>query len=212
MRVRVETTAAGWDVFPEGWPRRVFDLIAETWPSVRIATRSEAEERITGKLHTALMDRWFAEQKEWFPTIEQPCVDAAGNYVGFTDLRFAIFARPPHRCIFVVENKRLNVASEETKYAARYVEDGIARFITGKYSPDMPCGGMVGFVMDGNCREARKRIASAIAARHPLLAMAQDANLDRDTNLPCAPDNGRTEHLRNGSLFTMKHLLLPVEL
>jgi hypothetical protein len=70
---------------------------------------------------------------------------------------------------------------------------------------------MVGFVMDGNCLDARKRIASAIASRRALIGMAPTANLESDSDLPCSPDNGRTEHRRNGQPFTMKHLLLAAQ-
>lgn len=211
MRVRLETKLTGWEVFPEGWPRRAFDLIANSWPDVRISSRNEAEEDFSGKLHTALLERFYAADKEWYPTLEQPCVDEHGKYFNFTDLRFDIFVKPPQRCVFAVENRRLNAAKAESKYAVRYVEEGITRFVTGKYSPGLSCGGMVGFVMDGNCALARNHIASAITARRVLLAMSPDAVLEKDADLPCFPDTGRTEHTRNGMPFTIKHMFLAVE-
>lgn len=213
MKVKQETSVPGWDVFPEGWPRRVFDLIVEAWPQVIVGNRGELEENITGLLHTALMDIWFSlHKKDWFPTLEQPCVDSAGNYVGFTDLRFVIFTAPPARCVFVVENKRLNVAGEVQRYAVRYAEDGMARFVSGRYSPDMPCGGMVGFVMDGDCQAAYRQLQNTIGARREILGMQNNARWTGDLSLPCYPNNGKTDHRRANGTIRLFHIMLPLNL
>lgn len=85
----------------------------------------------------------------------------------------------PHRIDFVVtigndeevylacECKRLNVSppSGFRTLAAEYVKDGLSRFVTGRYSPDLPVAVMVGYVMDRNVTNAHASVLREIVTR-----------------------------------------------
>jgi hypothetical protein len=70
--------------------------------------------------------------------------------LGRNDLRFYPPNHQGQTIFFTVECKRLRVTTKShfTHLANKYVEEGIQRFVDGRYSAGLPCGGMVGYVMD----------------------------------------------------------------
>ena len=64
---------------------------------------------------------------------------------------------------FGVECKRVS-GSKSDGLSKKYVENGVMRFVSGKYSPGHGWAAMIGFVVDGDPAGAVKLIAEAIAA------------------------------------------------
>jgi len=64
------------------------------------------------------------------------------------------------------ECKRLNVVYKRTKrsMATEYVAEGLMRFVKGQYAEELEVGGMLGYVMDGDCESAKKSVRAAIQA------------------------------------------------
>lgn len=65
---------------------------------------------------------------------------------------------------FEVECKRVS-GTKSNGLARKYVEEGVLRFVRGKYSPGHRWGAMVGFVVDGDAQRAVALVSAAIAAR-----------------------------------------------
>ncbi|MHC4399876.1 MAG: hypothetical protein ACYTG0_09370 [Planctomycetota bacterium] len=61
-----------------------------------------------------------------------------------------------------MECKKVN-ARHETP-AKKYIEKGVCRFSSGKYSPGHPCGAMIGYVTDGTAEAAAALVARKIVA------------------------------------------------
>jgi hypothetical protein len=62
------------------------------------------------------------------------------------------------------ECKRLNVTTKTGKatLATRYVTEGLHRFVTEQYAEALPIGGMLGYVLDGDCDSALTSVHAAI--------------------------------------------------
>jgi hypothetical protein len=81
--------------------------------------------------------------------------------LGYLDIAIQFSVRDEQLCL-AIECKRLNVprfSGPAETLAGRYVEEGMMRFVSRHYSPDLPLGGMIGYVMDGD-------VAAAHAAIH----------------------------------------------
>ncbi|KPL69306.1 hypothetical protein SZ64_15050 [Erythrobacter sp. SG61-1L] len=81
------------------------------------------------------------------------------------------------------ECKRLNVPFKSGKKALvrEYLDEGLARFLIGKYSPGLPYALMLGYVMDGNTVSARRALRRALTARTPALRLSSlSASSDDD--------------------------------
>ena len=108
------------------------------------------------------------------------------------------------------ECKRLNVTGTDgarRSQAGAYVgEEGMMRFVTEKYSENLPVGCMLGYVMDGNLSFAYAKIEAVIMAK------GQDLGLEGplEAEPPIAPaQRFVTKHARDGKRIEMHHALLP---
>lgn len=108
------------------------------------------------------------------------------------------------------ECKRLNVVRDGTtrSLATRYVMCGIRRFVTEKYAADLPLGGMLGYVMNGDVNDARAKIWAAIDRHQAYIGMVGKPThgqaigaIERFSSLHCRPPTG--------SNIEIRHALLP---
>ena len=109
---------------------------------------------------------------------------------------------------FGMECKR--VTSKNSRLAQKYVDDGIMRFVTGKYSPGHDWAAMVGFVIDGNNNGCINLIRNYLTRKRQETCMEADWVLD--TNFGTTPDLYGTSHRQQGRsfLFRLLHLFLAI--
>ena len=106
------------------------------------------------------------------------------------------------------ECKRLNVRREGARrsQAGSYVDDGMMRFVTGKYADGLPVACMIGYVMDGDMSFAYARIKATIGENRSALRLqrgpADETSLNAITRFV-------TTHQRNGDDIELRHALLP---
>ena len=76
----------------------------------------------------------------------------------------AVIARNDRSRYLAYECKKLNVQYQGVRrsQAGRYVDDGMMRFVTGKYAKGLPVACMIGYVMDGDLSFAYARIKATI--------------------------------------------------
>lgn len=91
--------------------------------------------------------------------------------------------------------------------AGKYIEDGVMRFVSGKYADEQPIGCMLGYVMDGNIDSAKKSIWKAIEG-----VWRTDTALDGEPVM-MAKINGITRFLtthfrRKDEKYEIRHALL----
>ncbi|HUU22236.1 MAG TPA: hypothetical protein VM389_06835 [Phycisphaerae bacterium] len=65
---------------------------------------------------------------------------------------------------FGIECKRVS-GRRSRELARKYVVEGVARFVTGKYSPGHPWGAMVGFVIDGRTQDSVSLVSGELRQR-----------------------------------------------
>ena len=108
-----------------------------------------------------------------------------------------------------IECKRVS-GSKSDGLARKYVDEGVLRFASGKYSLGHPSAAMIGFVIDGNAAGAASLIAKAIKASTEVTASLCKAWAP-------APQFGNHEHLyttehrqAGASEIVILHFFLPL--
>ena len=109
---------------------------------------------------------------------------------------------------FGMECKR--VTSKNRRLAQKYVDDGIMRFVTGKYSPGHDWAAMLGFVMDSNSNGCINLIRNYLTQKCQETCMEEDWAVD--ASFGATPNIYGTAHRQQGRsfLFRLLHLFLVV--
>ena len=84
--------------------------------------------------------------------------------------------------------------------------NGMMRFVTERYAKDLPVGGMLGYVMDGDLRWAYTRVKAKMRSCKSALGLQEPPR-------GMSPIQGArrfvTEHMCNGRSMEIRHALLP---
>jgi hypothetical protein len=117
-------------------------------------------------------------------------------------------AEKNRRSGFGMECKRVN--STRSLLAQKYVDDGIMRFVTGKYSPGHDWAAMLGFVIDGSCNGCINMIRNHLTQKCQETCMEEGWALD--TRFGAIPNLYGTSHRQQGRsfLFRLLHLFLVI--
>lgn len=113
----------------------------------------------------------------------------------------------------VMQCKRIHVRnrSGSRHLAAEYVTEGMQRFVDGEYSKGVPCGGMIGYVMDNDLDAAFRRVRSEIKTRRRALRVStRHADKAPSAALPAWQHSTDTWHRRSDGEFLLHHALLGV--
>jgi hypothetical protein len=189
---------------------RFLERITVLWPAcVALLPGQPTEDTITINLVDLLAKDpvvrricyWVAYQHEPFG------IAANGSKYSKGKIDIAVLFDWERERYLAYECKRLNVVGSggRASLATLYVSDGMMRFITEQYAQDLPLGGMLGYVMDGDVSFAAERLATAIPSHTPLALLAGPA--------PIAAIGGAsrfaTQHSRNGGgVIELRHALL----
>lgn len=201
-------------LFPIGFAGEVMLHMLETWRTLCLERDVTKEEAITAVFRNALIEAYVAAGRSWFITLEDPITDPDfGTELGRNDLRFY----PPNHygqtIFFTVECKRLRVANESglRHLIDKYADEGVQRFVDGKYSNGLPCGGMVGYVMDNQTALAFASIQEEILKKRSALRLpTQDGIRIPSAVLPDYGWSADTLHERTDCRFLLHHVLLGV--
>ena len=126
---------------------------------------------------------------------------------GYLDISILFWVGRNNLCL-AIECKRLNVIKkhgQRDSLAQDYVQKGMMRFVNAQYAPDLPLGGMIGYVMDGDVPFAFAAIKGKIQAE----ATALSCDLQRSRDLS-PPQSFLTVHNRLPLPIGLRHLLLPI--
>lgn len=134
----------------------VLDLVAEAWKSVRKRSdidNSSNEDTIAGALYQELWEEWKKRGMDGPPRIENEVASRSSSSrllpEGFIDFRFVYHWG--EQDFFGMECKKVSSTGRTGKYLAEeYVNEGVMRFVTGKYCSGHDVAAMLGFVVDSN--------------------------------------------------------------
>ena len=157
--------------------KAVIECIDRVWPTVvSRLSQTELEDTITERL-VDLLRKDRAICKHGFISIHFKLrqEDAIGDYTTKGILDMALFLDQDHERYIAYECKRLNRVNTEGKRAGSlagpYVEEGVVRYVTAKYSEKLPYGCMLGYVMDGDIEFAVKQLKTALTERKVLIQL-----------------------------------------
>lgn len=213
MQVSGTTKARGWGLFPAGWEGEALQFVSDVWNELVLPRAARLEPRITKLLTGAIVARYEREERDWFCVPESPDWNEEGKEISRTDIRLYPPGRKRRHVSLILEGKRLNTPASR---AAEYVgADGMMCFIPTakvpvKYAAGLPCGAMLGYVLDGNVSRAHKAVCQAIKSKRTALLLTVDGEF-RPYELPNSHKfHGITKHQCPDGVFLIYHLLLPV--
>jgi hypothetical protein len=198
------------ELFPAGFAGEVMALILDVWMQFSRHRQVQLERRITAVFGDALIEAYVAAGRQWFIHLEGPITDPDfGTELGRNDLRFYPQHHRGQTIFFVVECKRLRVTSDSgfKHLADKYVDDGVQRFVDGRYASGLPYGGMLGYVMDNRLDDAFTRVQGEIEARRSKLRMKGSLRTPSST-LPRYRWSADTFHQRDSDDLCIHHLLV----
>ncbi len=190
----------------------ILELVLATWETFRLCPSVRLEPRITNLFSDALQDAYEKQNKCWFiiPEMKQSH-PKTGKEVARHDIRFFHRHVGGQRLYFVFECKRLNdVRRGRTIPRASGYTLGMMQFVSGKYGAGHPCGGMIGYVIDGNVPAAHTAVKARMAKCCGQLRITAHGSYCASPFMPRHAHNGETKHHRSDGEFVIYHLLLPV--
>ena len=198
--------------FPDGLIPVIVSLVLDTWAGLPKPPRDEHETVVSRSLRNAL--RQAKNSTRTLPClIDREVVEddlQTAEEKGRIDLRFI------HGCdesvYFAFECKRLNVPADGgcKSLAREYVEEGMMRFVTGKYAAGLSQGGMIGYVMNGDFQLPTARVDAEIRTRNRQLRMASSKGLAPSGFFPSASVVRETKHSCRKPALTLHHVFLVV--
>jgi hypothetical protein len=200
-------------LFPLGFSGEVMLHVVDTWLKFSPRHSVRHETKITAIFRDALIKAYVAAGRSWFIALEDPITDPNfGTELGRNDLRFYPQNHYGQTVFFTVECKRLRVQRKTgvIHLADKYVEDGMQRFVDGQYSSELPCGGMVGYVMDNNISDAFEAVQTAIKTNRRKLKIPSKGIVNPSAALPKYKWSVDTQHSRTGGAIKLHHALLGV--
>jgi hypothetical protein len=200
------------DVFPDALVPQIINLVWETWQAFEKPKRDEHEVPITRRFKRDLK---LAKDLAELPLrIDREAVEDdldSGDELGRIDLKFSPTERAREEVYFGFECKRLYawVNGAWDACASKYVTDGMIRFANGQYAARMSHGGMIGYVLNGDCVRARSKVDRAVARNAKKLGMRLPARLESSSFRPELTDVCQTRHQKKGRVeFRLHHLFL----
>jgi hypothetical protein len=188
-------------------------LILRTWRSFSLNHEVRHETKITAVFRDALINAYTAAGRKWFVTLEDPITDPDyGTELGRNDLRFFPPNHHGQTIFFTVECKRLRVPRENgvNNLADKYVEQGIQRFVDKQYSSGLPCGGMIGYVIDNEIAQAFEAVHVAIMSGRKKLKISAEGICRPSAALPEYEWSADTHHGSGRTRFSLHHALFGV--
>jgi len=148
---------------------RLLERIVAVWPRcVSLLKGQPEEDAITINLIALLLqDEIVRRIVYWIEYQFEPFgYTAAGVAFSKGKIDMAVLLSQDRGTYLAYECKRLNVHYNGSRQslATVYVTEGLMRFVTGQYAEHLEIGGMLGYVMDGDCISAVSSVQAAIQA------------------------------------------------
>jgi len=134
--------------------------------------------------------------------------DANGNVSLSSSIDFVLTVGDDEEVYLAYECKRLNVpyAARVRNLCVPYVKEGLMRFVTGQYSNGLPMAAMIGYVMNGDNRRARRGLRKVMKVSAATLGLTAEQD---HTLVPGALTRFSSTHIcEPGHRMKVEHHLL----
>ena len=203
-----------WEQFPPDDICKIIKLILDSNKSFKVPPK-----RISSKLEDYITNRFCAHLRDnknrsiHFFRIEpqSDILDDVGELVGRIDLKF--ISGNEEKVYFSFECKVLSVTRPSGKISAsysEYVTEGMFRYFNGQYAPGLDKGGMLAYVMDGDCAKAAKGVQKAIERRRLNLYMQENETLKASSCVALKQVKETLHQYGPNGKFTIYHIFLPM--
>ena len=218
MVMGTEANAVVWkeDLFPHELIPEILELVSASWDSSEKPDRLEREVPISEEfVKNIRIEKNRRDDLPFHVWLEVNTLDIQAEDKGRTDILFAYLGTPKEEVHFVFECKRLRIPypppSKLATNNSEYVNmQGMMCFVTGKYSRSVKNGGMIGYVMDGQIKEAITSVGKLIKNKRLSLKLAEDTGLERSSVMGNSQNVRETRHLLTKKRFTIHHIFLAV--
>jgi len=193
------------ELFPQKNIHIIIQDILDTLPKLTKPPKScmRPEEHLTQQLHNKVKQNQRYYTGPLSPSIEHWISDESR-----TDMLF--LCGKGQETYFAVEAKRLFITYPGGKKAdliKEYIDDGMMRFIKGRYAPYQLSSAMLGYVFDVSCSKVREVLGHALVKRTDLSLVG---TLEKSL-LPVTPPVDETQHALEKGIFTLYHLFVKIE-
>lgn len=201
------------DAFPQHLLPQVFEMLFSAWETFKASSDKpqpdDHEVPLTQRFRPFVTRDRKARLLPFTIWRESPEDDLkSSKEKGRIDLRLLHGYR--EEVYFAFECKRLNVmfGSGFRSLASEYVNEGMMRFITGQYSIDLPEGGMIGFVLNGDVKGARDSVDISVRNKCTELKMDPPGGLSESSIRPKDGKASETLHHLDSREFLIHHIFL----
>ncbi|MCY3019331.1 MAG: hypothetical protein NTW87_09940 [Planctomycetota bacterium] len=198
-----------YEFFPEELIPDGLRLVLDTWPILPRPDRDELENAITGRLAAHLKRAKKARRLPFSIHFQVTPLGPDGPLPARLDFKF--LAGNDEDAYLAFECKRLRIPRDSglDHNTSDYVgEEGMGRFISGKYAPGQFHGAMLGYVMDGNVVDAKENVASLIKKHSTRLCIESGGEWESSRFLPKEKDVHQTRHHLDKGAPTQRKLAL----
>jgi len=199
------------DLFPDFLIPGIIDLVLASWKRLPTPAADDHEVPITVSLVSMMRRQKKRSEHPFRIDAESDELDQkTGGRLGRIDMRMSRGWR--EEVYFAFECKRLNVLRKGARQslAGEYADEGMARFVSGKYAGGLDAGGMLGYVMDGDLKSAMAAVKEAIEERRTELCMDSGGTLATSSVRPRNTRVKETSHRQARTPFLIHHVFLPV--
>ena len=189
----------------------ILDITIRAWPeviaSMKVDRRSH-EKQITNELRWKMVDeknRRTPPHNLRFAREEQSDLPDGSRKGGHIDISVGYsYVETEY---FAIECKK--VTDRDKKRAKYYIDEGVYRFVRGKYSLGHSHASMIGFVCGGTCADSARLIESMINS-HNVADTHLTREWQREPDLCSSPDLYSTMHRQTETThdITLLHLFL----
>jgi len=208
----VRGDASQWsDILPDDLVPEIIGLVLNGWRAFEKPGRDDLEVPITKRFCCCLRRQKNRSRLPFRIEYESVELDVESEeQSGRIDLKFCHGYRED--VYFAFECKRLNVVDRKGKrrpLAGEYVQEGMMRFVGGKYSQGLDKGGMLGYVMDGDVPAAIDAVGRNISRRGSDLSIT-NGGFKRSSVRPRDARVKETHHSLTHRRLVLHHLFVAV--
>lgn len=194
---------------------RFLERVVVVWPHcLSVLPQRAAEDQITINLVVLLQcDPDIRRRFHWIEFQYEPIGHTQeGTAYSKGKVDMAVFLDQDRQTYLAYECKRLNDVRHNVRrsLAEEYVTHGLSRFVTARYSANLPVGCMLGYVVDGDVEYAASRVRAKIVEHRLDVALVVEPREDIAIGVA---KRFYSRHRRRGSGGTeieVRHTFLPM--
>jgi hypothetical protein len=187
----------------------ILHLILNSWKTFKF-TCEPLEVPITQRFCVHLRNNKDRSRDFFRIELESCDLDDKGDITGRIDLKFSQGLDEKVYFSFECKRLRVNFPRGFDILAGKYVTEGMFRYFNGQYARDLDKGGMLGYVMDGNCNEATRDVQKAIETHRSKLYMHASETLKASSCINSKQVKETVHKYGPSEKFILYHIFLPI--